>query len=213
MTEEKILNHLQKYKPQAVILHGSRAKGIERSSSDWDLYVLTTEAEEEWKPLIETVYGADLDVDIIRLPVANDKLMEFFGATLMHSKILMDSEQGDAKELIAKVQEKYAKGRVVSKEEMESSLSHMRRVVDRLQETEEGSGVFEYHLSVLYQIAVQYWFEIHKEWSRPIYEALPFIQEKDSAYHGHLSTIYGKNDGVAKREAARQLLTLLQQHV
>jgi predicted nucleotidyltransferase len=65
--KDKIATYLKdKYDPEALILHGSRAAGQATEHSDWDIFMLDTQ---ELPNETSRKFGAELDVAAKKLPV------------------------------------------------------------------------------------------------------------------------------------------------
>lgn len=95
----KVLAHLRaKFRPHAVVLYGSRARGAGTSASDWDLFLLRKGPRERY---VHDFDGFALDVFVendamTRLPVTPDLLR------LRGGKVLLD-EKGLARRLLKRV--------------------------------------------------------------------------------------------------------------
>lgn len=195
-----IVEHIQrKYQPEAIILHGSRATGKNHEQSDWDIYMLVSDVKEERTAKTELWQEESIDLDVIRLPINDEKLLDTFGSTLLTPKIVYDPK-GVAAALIKKAQVLYAKGRTLTTGGREEEKRHLERLVRRMRDTTEEPGVFFYHLTTFYRAAIDYWFDVHGEWSRPIYEALPLIRSKDPTFLKELAILW--NEGISAEKVA-----------
>lgn len=203
MEKRKLIrDHLiKKYDPEAIILHGSRAKGRGRFNSDWDLYVLVRNQTEGGT---EDFEGESLDVDIVHLPIEEVDCRSRFRETLQSSEILLDPN-GTAKNIIAQMEQIYAEGRQLSLEEQENRINFITRVVKRLESYGGEPGIFFYHLGLFYEKAIRYWFELQGKWSLPIYEALPYIAEYDPEYSHWLEVLAAPQIPMEKIELVHKI--------
>jgi predicted nucleotidyltransferase len=186
--KDLIRNHLiEEYHPEAIILHGSRAKGKSRSNSDWDLYVLV---RDETEGGTEELEGESLDIDIVRLPIEVVDYRARFRETLQITDIWLDTN-GIAKALVSQMALIYAEGRKLTDEEYQNRINFISRVVKRLESYSSEPSIFFYHLGLFYEKAIRYWFELQGKWSMPIYEALPYIAAHDPEYFHWLEALAG----------------------
>ncbi len=200
--EQKILTHLQdKYNPEVVILHGSRAAQKNRENSDWDLYVFTKTTIEG---VSEEFAGQSLDVHVVYLPLDGYDFIDLFGTTLVNAKILLDTDNF-AKKLIEEAKEIYVQGRILTNAEFSNRKNYIFRLLQKLKGTVNKPLEFFYRLGSFYEIAVRYWFEVQGKWSQPIYEALPTIQSEDSEYFGWLVMLSQNISEEIKMDVAQKI--------
>lgn len=200
--EQKIIEYLKgKYAPKAVILVGSRAADEETPSSDWDL-VLYTETEHE----SESEYFEDqfLDIEIIKLPVSEDHILQTSFAPDARMKILFDTPDGFAKKVVEKTLERYRQGPdPLSSEERERRRNKLHRFIDKIASRADDEGYVFNYIGAIYEFGIRYWFELRQEWSQPIYKALPYIKEHDLETYRLLEIMHGTTPPQEKVAAAR----------
>ncbi len=201
--EQKIAEYLKsKYNPLAVILHGSRATGKNRPNSDWDIVVLV---DHEVLAVQEMFDGEAIDVEAVKMPLSDKQILDNFANHLNNARLLFDNKDRIGAQLIEKSRLLASMGRELSEDEYTSKKSFAYRLLGRLESFVENDGPFFYHLGNFYQRALRYWFELKKEWSMPVYEALPEIARRDSEYYKHLTVIYSNVSNKIKLESARWL--------
>lgn len=60
-------------------------------------------------------------------------------------------------------------------------------------------------LGGFYERAIRFWFELKGEWSKPIYDALAEIKERDKDYYAKLEVLYGNYELKRKVEVAEEI--------
>lgn len=103
-TENQLVEYIKtKYDPVAIVLHGSRANGMARQYSDWDVVILVNQDKEPTTR--EIVFGANLELKQIVLPAEN--FIGFFFRS-ENTKILLDTDS-TAKKLIEEMKKRLKK--------------------------------------------------------------------------------------------------------
>ena len=200
--KQAIIDHLvEKYHPKSIILHGSRAKGKNRLNSDWDMYVLV---DSDIKGGSELYDGESLDVCLVHLPISKEDFVDTFGYTLNTAEILFDQDNV-AQTLLDEAKEAYAFGRKLTEAERQNRRNFMHRTLQRLEGYVDRPEAFFLYLGFFYEIALRYWFELRGLWSLPIYEALPYIQEKDPQYYTQLQSLSGHAANTEKWQIAQSM--------
>lgn len=192
--KECITNYLiQKYDPEFIILHGSRATNNERPDSDWDLYVFTT--NEDLSGGTEILQDQELDVSLQVLPIkiSQEVLVNSFGSTLQNAEILFD-KNGEGQEFLNAAKDLYRQSRNLSERDIENRKRRFNRVLARLRGSVNDNHIFFYHSASFYPSVIRYWFEFRNEWSMPIYTAVKEIKSKDDEYFDCLNTIIGSDN-------------------
>lgn len=204
---ERITHYLQqKYHPEAIILHGSRARGENRENSDWDLYVFVNDKNIKGGP--EAFENQQLDVHILITPIEEDDFIDTFGSTLRQAIILLDTN-GFAARLLADAAMLYGQGRQLSEGEIENRKRRFVRMLSRIEGAVQDDMLFFYHTGSFFEAVVRYWFEMRNEWSEPPYAAFPIIKQKDPAFFSLLEIMASRapnaDRAAAFHEAYRQL--------
>ena len=196
---------LEKYSPEAIILHGSRVAGNEKENSDWDLWIVTDKPK---NIVIENYKGSQLDADGVILPINGD-LINTFGTTLKNAEVLY--EKGTiGHDLVKRAHERYEKGRNLTKKEIENRINFITRRYNKIVDRVEDEGIVFLHVGVFYEVAVRYWFELLKnDWSLPIHEALPVIKEKDPRYYSLLKELYAPKITKEKLSSLTEIFEIL----
>lgn len=191
--EGKIVEYLkEKYKPVAMLLHGSRAIGKERLHSDWDIFMLFEDSVPK-KSNREEVDGEDVEWKAFSLPVINEQIVDKFDANLQFAKVLWE-KGGDGTDLLNRAKVEYAKGPNLSDEDLRRIGQFLAHKLNGMEDYLGDQFMFARHLSVFFSRAAVLWFEIlHNEFSKPYYLAMPIIKEKDPEYFKQLEILTAIN--------------------
>jgi predicted nucleotidyltransferase len=197
--EIRIAKYLEeKYHPEAIVLHGSRARGKGKENSDWDLDVFVTQPQEGGTEIWE---GQALDVDVIALPLSEEELIGKGMYNLRNGKILFDLN-GAGEEMVRRGTELFANGRNLTGQEIENRRIRLWRVLRRLQGNADSREIFFYHLGEFYSVIIRYWFELRNRWSEPIYMAQEIISEEDPDFWNLINVLAGDDAISVKLKAA-----------
>ncbi len=200
---ERITQHLQeKYHPEAIILHGSRARGENRENSDWDLYVFVSDKNVHGGP--ETFEDQQLDICILEVLFKENNVIELFGPRLRYAVILHDTK-GFAERLLADAATLYKQGRQLSDADVENRKRRFMRMLSRIEGSVQNDTLFFYHAGSFFEAVVRYWFEMRNEWSEPPYTAFPIIKEKDPAFFSLLEIIASRAPNADRAAAFREV--------
>ena len=198
--EQKIIEYIKsRYNPKAIILHGSRARGLNRDNSDWDLYVFIDSNIEGGT---ENFNGENLDVSIMYLPLEEYDFIDTFGPTLKGAKILFDTDEL-AQKLIDEAEKIYGQSRVLSERDIQNRKNRGARLLERIKGTINQPELQLYHLGAFYESVIRYWYELKGEWQQPPYLALEDIHQRDPEFHRYLIVMATSSDYQEKAEAAK----------
>ena len=193
---EKIVKHiLEVHNPDAIILHGSRARNKEREHSDWDIILLFTE-QTEVKNGRELFEGQNIEYSIHVLPI--EDIFGVFGVKLQNAKVLF--ERADiGSSLLNEANSYYGQGVYWSQEKIDA---HKLGIEGRIQGMADGVDnplLFHKYFSDFYDRVYNYWYWLkqHKH-SQPIYIATEEIAEKDPTFHTLLLSLF--EDGVSPQK-------------
>lgn len=201
--KQQITNYLiQKYQPAAILLHGSRARGLNRPNSDWDLFVFVDhdvkdDGSELWN-------GESLDIDVVKLPVAREDFFETFLGTLQVVELLYEVNRA-IQPILELAKEMYAAPFVLSKERYEHRKNYLRRLLLRLEGYLNQPELFSYYLAGFYETVFPYWYELKGGWSQPLYIAWPQIQKEDPEYAQLVTLLSSDTSTQTKLDAAKQI--------
>jgi len=186
--QEEIIQYLQEtYTPQSIILHGSRASGMEREHSDWDFILLFADGIPNDVPTREFYKEEHIEIYSVQAPTEN--IFDTFGTKLSSVQLLFDTDNLGL-ELLYEAQKVYSKGPNWDESKVyENKLWVMGRV-DGMRDTTDNPMIFNKYFSDFYVRLHNYWYIIlHNQHSKPIYLALPEIKEKDPNYYKILNSL------------------------
>jgi hypothetical protein len=206
-SEDDIVRHLiSKHRPQAIIAVGSRADGLARPGSDWDLYLLLSpdpSAPRGPIPAPDSLDGELLDVALVRLPIAESEIAFLFGANLRNARILVDNERADAARLCEGAAALYARGRRLPPAEIERRRHELARNIARMQARADEPGPFFEAVAYVFYVAHRCWYEVLRdEWSFSVHRAMPEIERRDPAFHRRLVTLASSASPAERIDAA-----------
>lgn len=201
---EKIVGYLkEKYRPIAIISHGSRSSNYFTPQSDWDFWVIT---DLEVGSSVEDFEGQSLDVMIAKYPIEGE-VAQIFGGTLQNARVLFDTN-GKGEEILKNAREIYQQGRNLSDKERENRLDFITRRLKKLEDNTDNPGVFFFHLGTFYDRALRYWFEVKQnQWPKHPAIGLQVIKKNDHQYFDLLKVLFSENSSSKKLEAAREIVT------
>lgn len=201
--EKEITEYLvSKYEPEAIILHGSRARGANREDSDWDTYVFVNEKEK--KSATEQFEGQQLDIAVIYLPIEEYDFVDEVGPTLRRAKILYDKD-GIAARIMNEIQRVYGEGKKLSEQDILNRRNRFQRMLSRIKGTIDNDELFFYHAGSFYPSVIRYWFELKERWPEPPYDGLPIIEKEDPEFYKLLKVIAGSTENKKRAEAFEEI--------
>ena len=200
--QDKIVTYLKdKYDPQALILHGSRAAGQATEHSDWDIFMLDTQ---QLPSETGCKFGAELDVASKQLPIDTTQDVESqFGCQLKQAEVLHDTN-GVGKRILELAKALYADGFNATQKEIDDKKNNLRRTYYRLAERSE-------HIAHLYRLdfvaySTRYWYQIlQNKWQDNFYFAFPRIKSEDPEYYDNLMTVLEGDDNSEQLASARRV--------
>ena len=209
MSENAIVSLLrERYSPVGVILHGSRAVGMDRPHSDWDISLLFTEM-----PVLtldrEELAGEDVEWSAILVPVAADAILKVVGVELQQAKVLWEDDSHAGTRLLEQATTFYGKGVQLTDGDRAKYRQYLSHKVAGMQDDIATPYLFLRHQYAFFLRASNWWFEVRGMYPKPFYLAMPLIRDRDPEYHGLLLTLSSSASNEAKVSAARQLVSRL----
>ncbi len=199
---------LDKYKPEAIILHGSRAVGQNRAHSDWDILMLFTE-ETTKKSNRERIVGEDVEWKGIRIPILDERIYDDLGVILQFAKVLWE-EGKTGSELIEQAKRVYSKGSQIDPSKHARCKQFLEHKLNGMLDDVNTPALFLKHQYEFFARATNWWFEIlHNENERPFYFALPEIEKRDKEYYDLLMIVCGQGSNEEKIEAGKKIVPKL----
>jgi predicted nucleotidyltransferase len=197
-----------KYRPAAVVLHGSRAVGMSRPHSDWDIFLLFTD-----KPAVavgrEAIAGEDVEWKAVRTPVAENAVLEAVGVELQFGQVLWEDASRAGTRLLEQAAAFFAKGIQLTEADKVRYKQYLLHKVAGMEDDIATPYMFLRHQYAFFLRACNWWFEVHGQYPKPFYLAMPAIQERDAEYHDLLLQVSEPGSNEKRIAAARRLVSML----
>lgn len=179
--QEIIIEHLKEtYKPEAIILHGSRARGKEREHSDWD-FIFLYKSPNQGRNGREMFNNQNIEFSSYVIPV-NDIEKEF-SIKLQGAKVVYEVDTIGT-ELLQKANAYYEQGIHWSVENFSNHRLWAQGRIDGMRDNIDNSLIFTKYFTDFYQRVFNYWYWIlQNSHSQPVYVAIEEIKERDPDYH------------------------------
>lgn len=207
--QNKITNFLrEEYNPIAILLHGSRAVGMERTHSDWDI-ILIVDNNKGKNGRIE-IEGQDVELKFHTLPDEDFSVLNNFDINLQFAKVLWE-EGSIGTDLLEKAKAEYEKGPNLTKEEILKWKQFFEHKIAGMKDDVESPHMFFRHVGVLHNKAMNLWFEVKcNQFSKPYYMAIPEIAETDPKFKKLLDTLVSTNaTNIEKITAGEEIIKKL----
>jgi predicted nucleotidyltransferase len=197
-----------KYSPNAVILHGSRAVGMNRPHSDWDILLLFNERPEVALNR-EQVAGEDVEWEAVKVPVAENAILSTVGVELQFGNVLWEDASRAGTRLLEQAAAFYAKGVQLTEADRAKYKQYLCHKVAGMEDDIATPYMFLRHQYAFFLRASNWWFEMNGQYPKPFYIAMPIIRERDPEYHELLLTVSAAGSNETKIAAARRLVSRL----
>lgn len=193
--EQKLIEYLQdKYKPEAILLGGSRAKNTERVDSDWDLYLIG-DYKIENEQISEEFLGEHLDIALFPESCLNDNVLRLFYGPVSDLKVLLDNGDNLGLQIVEATKEAYdTKPAPLTSEQKLEKINYLKRIISKIEGYKSTPEVSFFHLAQFYQAMILFWFEFRGEWSVPVQYAIPIIKSTDPALYELIESIAKTTD-------------------
>lgn len=203
MKDTLVQHVVETYQPDAIILHGSRARGFERALSDWDI-VLLYNSPTHFKSTRELFAGQNIEITVQVLPVSD--IHETFAAKLQGAVVLYEKER-EGSMLLAQARDYYAQGVHWSVDKIQAHKLWFQGRVDGMKHHLDTPEIFYKYFSDFYDRVFNYWYWlIRHEHSQPIYVALTQIEQSDPEYYRLIRTLTDKDSDLATKVVAAEQL-------
>lgn len=176
---------LEKYAPEAILLHGSRLRDDAADNSDYDIVMIT--------PNTESVYPHEYEgmmLDISAQP-HNTRILETGNKVPNWPlKILYDAN-GVGEKICEETEQAYKNGPTpLSAQEWNNRINYTKRLIDKIKTRGHDISIRRYYLADLYMRVIRYWFEKRNRWTVSPYRSLPIIQTEDMDFFIELQNLW-----------------------
>lgn len=171
----------ERYQPEAIILHGSRASGHARKHSDWDCILLY--AASASVPINGRMEWRGQNIECTHHPLPVDDVLTTFGIKLQNARVVHDPQRvGEA--LLQRAGVEYDQPLGWSTAERSSHALWVQGRIDGMRDTIAEPLLFHKYATDFYGRITNYWYwAICDRYPQPIYLALEEIQTADAAYY------------------------------
>jgi hypothetical protein len=182
----KIRNYLlEKYAPEAIFLHGSRVRGDAADTSDYDIVMITSDAND--------IFSHDFEgmmLDIAAYPL-NTHILEVGNKVPNWPLKILHDTNDIGKRIYEETELAYKNGpTLLSEQEWKNRINYTERLIDKIKARGNNVSIRRYYLSDFYMRAVRYWFEKKNRWTVSPYRALPLIQAEDPDFFIELQNLW-----------------------
>ena len=180
--QEGIVNHLKEiHKPDAIILHGSRARGKEREHSDWDFIFLYNNATDV-KNGRELYRNQNIEFSVHSLANNIEDIENEFSTKLQQAKVVYEKNK-EGTNLLKQAESLYKQGVHWTSDKLNDHKLWMQGRINGMRDNVDNSTVFTKYLADLYQRLFNYWYWIvQNSYSQPFYIAVEEVGTKDPEY-------------------------------
>jgi len=205
--EEKISAYLkEKYNPDAIILHGSRAIGEFREHSDWD-FIFLYKSEKTVGAFRELIENQNIEIQSHTAPLLEEDILDTVGLKLQNARVLFEIDDL-ATDLLNLSKEVYARGFVWPDTWPTGTRLWMQGRIDGMKDTAEDPSLFYRYFCQFYPRAISDWFRVlHKEFPKPEYIALPEIKERDLEYYKLLEKLVNSKISLKEKASISQQIS------
>lgn len=204
--EDQILSFLKKkYKPEVVVLVGSRARNEETEGSDWDFVIYTN-----LKKKGGCVSFLDENLDITIEPAMYSEttiLKNSFSPIFSDSlRVLLDNSDAKFGSLLERTNVAYAKGPFkLWKNDHEDRIKTLHRLVDKIARYENMPEVQFIYTGAFYEFAQQVYFEAKDVWTPAPKKIFTYLKDNDKK----LFSLFQKlrtSEGIISTQSAKEIL-------
>lgn len=183
--QETILNHIKdKYNPDAVILHGSRARGAAREHSDWD-FIFLYNNNGNYNSGREFFAEQNIEFSVVTLPVQD--ILETFSHKLNKAIVLFE-RQNEGTSILAEAEKIYVQGVYWSDEKIADHKLWLQGRINGMRDSVNQPEIFYKYFSDVYPRLFNYWYFLKQNtYSEPIYVAVREIEATDPVYMSLIS--------------------------
>jgi predicted nucleotidyltransferase len=185
--EQKLTEYLkEKYNPVAIVLHGSRAIGMEKEHSDWDFLIFKKEGVNGTAREIK--YGANVEMKSVLYPLEKkDEMIGFFFRS-ENIRIIYDP-QNIVPEIVKCNDSILAKGNDFKESYRVGGFAFLCSALDGMKDYQHNELLAMHKKMEFYSKSINCWFKIlHREYKPSDYIAFPIIEKRDPKFFSLVNT-------------------------
>lgn len=205
--QNDILNHLKNtYHPDAIILHGSRARGKEHLHSDWD-FILLYRNPTDIKSGRILYENHNIEFSVHTFPVLD--IFDTFNAKLQGAKVLYERDNIGTN-LLQQAADYYAEGVHWPQEKMASHKLWMEGRINGMRDNVDNPMIFEKYYTDLYSRIFNYWYWLlQNRHSQPVYIANEEIAKVEPIYHQLVVDLIDPESSLSQKVATAEKIQSL----
>lgn len=189
------------YNPEVVLLGGSRAAGISRPTSDWDLFLCQNSYRERQRVAAQ-VRDAHVDIELIPWSSIADNTLCIYYGPVSCLRVLLDTTDKRGQTIVAATAHAYAVGPpALQASERQSRVCQLARLLEKIDAYQYEPLVACLHMSDMLRELIVCWFSLHDLWSVPFHQAVPYLRLHDPLFATLLMTIASGTTLVQRKEA------------
>ncbi len=199
-----IVVYLQKeFEPDAIILHGSRARGMERAHSDWDFVLLYKEGKQRPTNGRRLYDGQNIEFVVSSVPVAS--VLDVFDTKLYGAKIVYEND-GIGTAVLDQASKEYEQGLSWSDDKKAAHKLWIEGRIDGMRDCVNEPLLFYKYFADFYSRVFNYWYWIKKgDYSQPVYIALKDLEKEDPKYLVLVEDLFKQQSLEAKIEVCEKI--------
>lgn len=177
--EQKLTEYIKQKGALAIVLHGSRANGMAKEHSDWDIAVFSDKKIDLNRDII---FGANVEYKQFTLPLTENQTLGF-PIRSENTKILFDTDS-IAKNLILENDEILKKGNNFNDIDRKSRYTFFRSALDGINDYRDNPLIlFDKKIDFYTRIVMSWYYFLHKEFQPSGYIAFPRIEKEDPEFY------------------------------
>lgn len=194
---EKITDYLLKtYKPNAIILHGSRARGKERQHSDWD-FIFLYNSPESGQNGREIYKEQNIEFSSHLLPIGD--IEQEFSIKLQGAKVVYE-ENSIGTDLLKRAYSYYQEGVHWPQKKVDDHKLWVEGRINGMRDNVNNEMIFSKYFADFYQRVFNYWYWILQHvHTQPIYIAMEQIADKDEEYFNLVAGLANQNTSLKEK--------------
>lgn len=178
-TEQKLTEYIKEKGAMAIVLHGSRANGMAKEHSDWDIAVF---ADKKLDLHRDIIFGANVEYKQFIMPLPEGETLPF-AIRSENTKILFDTNSL-AKNLILENDIQVAKGNNFTETNRKGRYTFFRSVLDGINDYRDNPLILFDKKIDFYRRIVESWHVfLRKEFQPSGYIAFPRIEKEDPEFY------------------------------
>jgi predicted nucleotidyltransferase len=207
MLETLIAYLRNEFEPGAIVLHGSRARGMERVHSDWDFILLYEEGKLMPANGRRLYDGQNIEFVVSAVPLVS--VVDSFDIKLREAKVVYETN-GIGALLLEQANKEYEQGLSWSDDKKAAHKLWIEGRIDGMRDCIDEPLFFYKYFADFYSRVFNYWYWLKKDdYSQPIYVAIEDLEKEDSKYLALIEDVLRQESLEAKVEVCEKIKVYL----